>query len=377
MTMQWFKFYSEFKNDPKIKRMPVPHRYAFVVLLCLANEGEEEERGTIWLEDEDIAFELEMEEEDWLVLKAKFKAKGFIDFEYGCVTICNWDKRQTDNKRKHPSDSAEATRERKRKQRLREAEEQQMPSCHEHVTRCHEHVTSVTTCHDTDKTRRDKELDQIRRERIPDARAQESIASNLKPTQKPVIKSAAKKTIEPLHQNPELAIEVKAEFSSAPKAQDQDLSVAQFSDEIINESDQGLASVAIVPASHGISLMEARLRAGDVERPWERDSIARRAFIEYIANYQKRPGEMLERSRMIAVRIVQKAGSTVPGQDEFDRVAGYWGLFKENAARSVVAEQVTGANKLPSNLVQFFAERDVKIAREHAERQQRESAHAV
>jgi len=116
--MKWFKFYSEFKNDTKIKRLPIAHRYAFIILLCLANEGEGDRWGKIRLDDEDIAFELEMEEEDWLTLKAKFKAKGFINFEQGTITICNWAKRQE----RKPSDQPASVRERVSKHRANKKE---------------------------------------------------------------------------------------------------------------------------------------------------------------------------------------------------------------------------------------------------------------
>lgn len=91
--MKWFRFYSEFRSDPKMRRMPIAHRYAFIVLLCLANESAT--RGTITgLDDDDIAYELEMDTEDWLTLKAKFKVKGLIYFEGQQITITNWEKRQ-------------------------------------------------------------------------------------------------------------------------------------------------------------------------------------------------------------------------------------------------------------------------------------------
>jgi hypothetical protein len=91
--MKWFRFYSEFRSDPKMRRMPIAHRYAFVVLLCLS--GESENRGTIsGLDDDDIAYELEMSTEDWLTLKAKFKVKGLIEFAGDTITIVNWGKRQ-------------------------------------------------------------------------------------------------------------------------------------------------------------------------------------------------------------------------------------------------------------------------------------------
>jgi hypothetical protein len=92
--MKWFRFYSEFRHDTKLKRMPIAHRYAFVILLCLAND--QEQRGVISkLDDEDIAFELEMEQDDWQTLKAKFRVRGMIDFNSkGEIIIINWDKRQ-------------------------------------------------------------------------------------------------------------------------------------------------------------------------------------------------------------------------------------------------------------------------------------------
>jgi hypothetical protein len=113
--MTWFKLHSEFRNDPKVKRLPIAERYAFIVLLCLASECET--RGVIsGLDDDDIAFELEMQAEDWKTLKAKFRVKGFIDFTQSEILIRNWDKRQYDK----PSDHPEATKQRKRLQRERE-----------------------------------------------------------------------------------------------------------------------------------------------------------------------------------------------------------------------------------------------------------------
>lgn len=129
--MTWFKLHSEFRNDPKIKRLPIAERYAFIILLCVANESET--RGVIsGLDDDDIAFELEMQVEDWKTLKAKFKVKGFIDFTQDEILIRNWDKRQYDK----PSDHPEATKQRKRLQRERDkiAKDQDVTLCHADVT---------------------------------------------------------------------------------------------------------------------------------------------------------------------------------------------------------------------------------------------------
>ena len=129
--MTWFKLHSDFRNDPKIKRLPIAERYAFIILLCLANESET--RGIITgLDDDDIAFELEMQVEDWKTLKAKFRVKGFLDFTQEEILIRNWDKRQYDK----PSDHPEATKQRKRLQREREklVKEQEVTAMSRDVT---------------------------------------------------------------------------------------------------------------------------------------------------------------------------------------------------------------------------------------------------
>jgi hypothetical protein len=82
--------------------------------MCLASESSD--RGTISdLDDEDLAFELEMALEDWQTLKAKFRVKGFLDFSKGEITLTNWERTQ----HKKPSDLPEATKLRKQKQRAK------------------------------------------------------------------------------------------------------------------------------------------------------------------------------------------------------------------------------------------------------------------
>ena len=92
--MQWFRFYHEFRHDTKMRRMPIPHRYAFVVLLCLASESST--RGIITgLDDEDIAFELEMEVEDWQTLKGVFAEDELIATGAdGRISIVGWEYNQ-------------------------------------------------------------------------------------------------------------------------------------------------------------------------------------------------------------------------------------------------------------------------------------------
>jgi len=129
--MKWFRFYSGFRSDPKMKRMPVQHRYAFIVLLCLASESKE--RGTIsGLDDDDLAHELEMATEDWQTLKAKFRVKGLIDFIGDTISILDW------NERQFVSDSSAARvsahRERKRQSSSNAAVTLQGGYCNAEVT---------------------------------------------------------------------------------------------------------------------------------------------------------------------------------------------------------------------------------------------------
>jgi len=164
----WFKFYGEFRYDIKVKRMPMLDRYRLIMLLCLANENGE--RGLITgLDDEDLAFELELETEDWLTLKSKFRVKGFIELVDGGIKIKNWEKRQYG----YESDKPENTRARKRKSRkkLSAKAKQDKASSQKDVTSVTSESRVVTGSHDTEKdteylsihaekTKQDQDLDQ-------------------------------------------------------------------------------------------------------------------------------------------------------------------------------------------------------------------------
>ena len=91
MKFSWFKLHSGIRNDSKLKRMPVQQRYAFIVLLCLASESDYQ--GTLLnLNDDDIAFEVEMSLDEWLELKSKLLTKGLIALNpNGYISISNWE----------------------------------------------------------------------------------------------------------------------------------------------------------------------------------------------------------------------------------------------------------------------------------------------
>jgi hypothetical protein len=87
--------HSVFTNT-KFKRLPVAERYCYLHLYYLASLSLE--RGIINdLDDEEIAFELDLETEDWLTLKAKLKVKGFIDFSRKAIIISKWNEEQYDS----------------------------------------------------------------------------------------------------------------------------------------------------------------------------------------------------------------------------------------------------------------------------------------
>jgi hypothetical protein len=111
MTMQWFRVHHSTMIGTRFKRLSKEERYHYLHLTYLASISEI--RGTVLLEDEDIAFELDLETEDWLVQKAKFRNKGFLEYVAGGVQICKWKEEQ-----EYASDSSaertRAYRERKR-----------------------------------------------------------------------------------------------------------------------------------------------------------------------------------------------------------------------------------------------------------------------
>lgn len=90
--MKWFRFYSEFIDDPKIAMMSDSDQLLWVKALCLAND--EKQRGCILLSDEEICWKLRISIEQWKHAIDKFRAKGMIDHIDGGYKIKNWDKRQ-------------------------------------------------------------------------------------------------------------------------------------------------------------------------------------------------------------------------------------------------------------------------------------------
>src|SRR6185312_11800733 len=111
--MPWFRLYTEARNDAKLRTLAVEERWVWFCLLCYA--AEQDERGCVPPTDPFIlAAEVAGGDEELLArtVAKLVRLKVVTDCEQG-ICFVNFTKRNYDK----PSDSAEATRERKRKQR--------------------------------------------------------------------------------------------------------------------------------------------------------------------------------------------------------------------------------------------------------------------
>lgn len=110
MANPWFRMYSEFANDPKVQMLSEADQRRYVMLLCMRCSN-----GDVTLQDEEVAFQLRISEEEWRASKARFLSKGLIGADN---KPASWGKRQ------YASDSSAARvaahRERK-KQKAKQA----------------------------------------------------------------------------------------------------------------------------------------------------------------------------------------------------------------------------------------------------------------
>ena len=119
--MQWFRFYSEALDDPKVQRLPGHLFKAWVNLLCLANE--QDKRGTL-PDAPDIAFRLRVPDADATTTIAALVKAGLLESNgAGQLRIHAWDKRQfasdtsTDRVRKFREKQRETANETERNKR--------------------------------------------------------------------------------------------------------------------------------------------------------------------------------------------------------------------------------------------------------------------
>ena len=92
--MKWFRIHhSLFSENTKFKRLSFSEKGRYFQLYYLASKSST--RGLVLDDDDDIAYELDMEVEDWQTLKSKFRAKGFIEHDTtGGFWISAWEDEQ-------------------------------------------------------------------------------------------------------------------------------------------------------------------------------------------------------------------------------------------------------------------------------------------
>lgn len=86
MANPWFRLYSEFATDPKVQMLSESDQRRFIMLLCLRCSNEDET-----LQDEEIAFQLRISNDEWQSTKSLFMDKKLIN-EHGQPLA--WNERQ-------------------------------------------------------------------------------------------------------------------------------------------------------------------------------------------------------------------------------------------------------------------------------------------
>ena len=89
--MEWCKLYSRIRIDPKLNMRSKDDRWAWVCLLCLANEGADDDRGNIRLFDEEISFAVYLEPDQWDCFKDFLLERGMLEGTSGDYRLTKWD----------------------------------------------------------------------------------------------------------------------------------------------------------------------------------------------------------------------------------------------------------------------------------------------
>ena len=82
----WFRLYAEFATDPKVQMLSEANQRRYIMLLCLRCSN-----GDVTLQDEEVAFQLRISNEDWAATKTVLVAKGLIGEDNSPSA---WDRRQ-------------------------------------------------------------------------------------------------------------------------------------------------------------------------------------------------------------------------------------------------------------------------------------------
>ena len=90
--MKWFRFYHDAIDDPKVQRLEPALFKFWVNMLCLASRSDE--RGTVTLEVEEIAFALRINDEEARTHLDALIAAGLLESGDAGLEIHNWGERQ-------------------------------------------------------------------------------------------------------------------------------------------------------------------------------------------------------------------------------------------------------------------------------------------
>jgi len=86
MANTWFRMYTEFRHDPKVRTMSDSYQIKLVRLFCLRGEGNTEK-----LDPDELCFGIGCSFDELAEIKKVFLEKEFIDENW---VVLNWDKRQ-------------------------------------------------------------------------------------------------------------------------------------------------------------------------------------------------------------------------------------------------------------------------------------------
>ena len=101
--MKWFRLYTEIRRDPKLRRLPVSHRWVWVTILCMARESPKPGwlllRKDMPAQPADIADEANVSIDDAARAIELFKSKSYemLEEKDGTLRVINWAKRQFEN----------------------------------------------------------------------------------------------------------------------------------------------------------------------------------------------------------------------------------------------------------------------------------------
>lgn len=87
MALPWFRFYTEWADDPKVQMLSEAHQRRLAMLFCYQGQG--------WLPnatDEGLSFKLRISLDELAKTRTAFQDSGFI--KPGSWNLVNWDKRQ-------------------------------------------------------------------------------------------------------------------------------------------------------------------------------------------------------------------------------------------------------------------------------------------